>query len=62
MRVARLAIVLTVIGLVLCLALLVKVTWYTFIAFMVLAQPLLLLGVVTFVAAVAWQLRRRGTG
>lgn len=60
MRMARLAIVLTAIGLVLCLWLFTGVAWYNFAAFMMVAQPLLLLSLVIFVVAVAREMRRRG--
>jgi hypothetical protein len=59
-NVARTAIVLAFIGVLLCLWLLVKVTWYNFIAFMVVAQPLLILSVVIFVIAAVRGLRERG--
>ena len=59
MRSVRLAIVLTAIGLLLCLWLLVGVAWYNFAAFMVLAQPLLVVGLLLFVVAVAKETRRK---
>jgi uncharacterized protein (DUF486 family) len=59
-RTARLAIILTAIGLLLCLWLFVGVAWYNFAAFMMLAQPLLVLSLVIFVVAVAREIRRRG--
>jgi uncharacterized protein (DUF486 family) len=60
MRTARLAIILTAIGLLLCLWLFVGVAWYNFAAFMMLAQPLLVLSLLIFVVAVAREIRRRG--
>jgi uncharacterized protein (DUF486 family) len=59
-RTARLAIILTAIGLLLCLWLFVGVAWYNFAAFMMLAQPLLVLSLLIFVVAVAREIRRRG--
>jgi len=59
MRTVQTALVLAMIGVVLCLWLLVDVRWYSFIAFMVVAQPLLLLAVVLFAAAVVKRLRER---
>ena len=44
MRAIKIAMLLTAIGTALCLWLLMGVTWYNFLAFMLLAQPLLLLG------------------
>jgi hypothetical protein len=59
-RLVRLAIALAAVGLLLCVWLLVQVTWYNFVAFMVLAQPLLLAAVVVFVIVAARDLKRRG--
>ncbi len=56
----RAALVIAMIGVVLCLWLLVKVNWYNFVAFMLLAQPLLLVAVLMFLAAVVRELRQRG--
>jgi hypothetical protein len=53
------AIALAAVGLLLCLWLLAGVTWYNFMAFMLLAQPLLLLALVIFIAAVVGEMRRR---
>ncbi len=41
MKAIMVAIVLTAVGMVVCLWLLAGVTWYNFVAFMLLAQPLL---------------------
>jgi hypothetical protein len=60
MKTARIAIVLAFIGVLLCLWLLVTVTWYNFIAFMMIAQPLLVLAVLMFVVAAVRALRHRG--
>jgi hypothetical protein len=54
----RIAIVLAMIGVILCLWLLVEVNWYNFVAFMMVAQPLLLLAVLIFAASVVRELRR----
>jgi len=56
----RMAIVLAAIGLVLCIWLLVQVTWYNFVAFMLVAQPLLLAALLIFVVVAARDLKRRG--
>jgi hypothetical protein len=56
----RVGICIAVIGLVLCFWLLVQVTWYNFVAFMVLAQPLLLAALVIFVIVAGRDLKRRG--
>lgn len=60
MRTARLAIVLSAIGLILCLWLFLGVAWYNFATFMLLAQPLLVLGLLIFVVALSRELKRRG--
>ncbi len=60
MKTIRAAIVLAALGLVLCIWLLVRVTWYNFVTFMVLAQPLLLAAFLLFVIAAARELKRRG--
>ena len=60
MRLVRLAIALAAVGLLVCVWLLVQVTWYNFVAFMVLAQPLLLAALVVFVIVAARDLKRRG--
>lgn len=60
MKTVRTAIVLVAVGIVLCLWLLVRVSWYNFMAFMLLAQPLLLVAVLIFLGAVVRDLRRRG--
>ena len=60
MTLLRLAIVLAAIGIVLSIWLLVQVTWYTFVAFMVVAQPLLLAALLIFLVVAVRDLRRRG--
>ena len=57
----RVAIALAAAGLVLCLWLLAGVTWYTFMVFMLVAQPLMLVALVIFVIAVVREVRRRDT-
>jgi hypothetical protein len=59
MRAIKTAMVLTAIGIALCLWLLMGVTWYNFLAFMLLVQPLLLLGAVIYVGFVLRDLRRK---
>jgi hypothetical protein len=59
-KVARTAIVLAFIGVLLCLWLLVQVTWYSFIAFMLIAQPLLVLSVLIFAITAVRGLKRTG--
>ena len=59
MMAIKTAMVLTAIGVALCLWLLVGVTWYNFLAFMLLAQPLVLLGAVIYVGIVLRDLRRK---
>lgn len=56
----QLAIVLAAVGVLLCLWMLVGVTWYNFIAFMMVAQPLLFLAIVIFVGVVLRDMRRKG--
>jgi len=53
----RLAIVLAAIGTLLCLWLLIKVTWYNFALFMMVAQPLLVVAVLLFVGALIREIR-----
>jgi len=60
MKAVQTAIVLAAIGLILSLWLLVGVNWYNFSAFMLVAQPLLIVAVVIFVAAVVKVLRQQG--
>ena len=60
MRAIKIAMLLTAIGTALCLWLLLGVTWYNFLAFMLLAQPLLLLGAAVYVGSVLRDLRRKG--
>ena len=59
MRMLQAGIVLAMIGVLLCLWLLVRVDWYNFVAFMMVAQPLLLVAVLIFVGAVVRGLRQR---
>jgi hypothetical protein len=59
-RAIKIAMLLTAIGTALCLWLLVGVTWYNFLAFMLLAQPLVLLGALIYVGIVLRDLRRKG--
>ena len=61
MKTVRPAIVLTGLGLVVCLWLLAGVNWYSFSAFMLLGQPFLVLGLLIFfvvLARVVNELRR----
>ena len=58
MRMLQAGIVLAMIGVLLCLWLLVRVDWYNFVAFMMVAQPLLLVAVLIFVAAFVRGLRQ----
>ena len=60
MRTIKTAMLLTAIGIALCLWLLMGVTWYNFLAFMLLAQPLVLLGAAVYVGIVLRGLRRKG--
>ena len=60
MKTIMLAIVLTAVGLVACLWLLAGVTWYNFMVFMLVAQPLLLLGAVIFAVVAIRDRRRKG--
>ena len=60
MKAIRLAIGLALIGLVLCLWLLVRVDWYNFLAFMLLAQPLLLVAALIVAVTVLRELRQKG--
>jgi hypothetical protein len=60
MTAIKTAMLLTAIGVALCLWLLMGVTWYNFLAFMLLVQPLLLLGGVIYVGIVLRDLRRKG--
>jgi hypothetical protein len=54
------ALALAMIGVVLCLWLFTGVRWYNFMAFMLVAQPLLLLAVVIFAVAIVRELKRTG--
>ena len=58
-KLLRLAIVLAVAGIVLCLWLLAGVTWYNFFLFMVISQPLLLAAFVLFAIALLQELAQR---
>jgi len=60
MTAIKTAMLLTAIGVALCLWLLMGVTWYNILAFMLLVQPLLLLGAVIYVGIVLRDLRRKG--
>jgi hypothetical protein len=60
MTLLKLAIVLAVIGVLLCLWLLAGVTWYNFMAFMLIAQPMLLLAVLIFAVVLIKEIRRKG--
>jgi hypothetical protein len=60
MRAIKIAMLLTAIGTALCLWLLIGVTWYNFLAFMLLVQPLVLLGAVIYVSTLLRNLRRKG--
>lgn len=60
MRVLRLALMCTAIAVLICLALFVHAVWYTFVLFMLVAQPLLVLATVLFVWTVLRDLRRKG--
>jgi len=59
-RVLRLALMCTAIAVLICLALFVHAVWYTFVLFMLVAQPLLVLATVLFVWTVLRDLRRKG--
>ena len=59
MKAMKTAIALAAIGLVLCLWLLIRVNWYNFSAFMLVAQPLLVISVLIFGGAVVKALRRQ---
>jgi hypothetical protein len=60
MRAIKTAMLLTAIGTALCLWLLIRVSWYNFLAFMLLAQPLVLLGAAVYVGIAIRDLRRKG--
>ena len=59
MKAMKAAIALAAIGLVLCLWLLVRVNWYNFSTFMLVAQPLLIIAVLIFAGAVVKALKRQ---
>ena len=60
MSLLKTALLLAMIGVVLCLWLLVRVTWYTFVTFMLVAQPLLLVAILMFAIVIVRELRQRG--
>jgi len=60
MKALQTAIVFAAIGVVVCLWLLTGVRWYNFLAFMLVAQPLLLLAVIVFVVATLREVKRKG--
>lgn len=60
MRVLRLALMCTGVAVLICLALFVHAVWYTFVLFMLVAQPLLVLATVLFAWTVLRDLRRKG--
>ena len=59
MSALRVAITIALVGLLFCLWLLVAVNWYTFVAFMMLAQPLLVLAMLVFIGVMVRQIRQR---
>ena len=59
MSLLKTALLLAMIGVVLCLWLLVRVNWYTFVTFMLVAQPLLLVASVMFAIVIVRELRQR---
>ena len=59
MKTVRIALVLAMIGVVLSLWLLVEVKWYNFMAFMLVAQPLLLAAMLMFLVALVREARRQ---
>jgi hypothetical protein len=60
MKAMKAAMLFTAIGIALCLWLLTGVTWYNFLVFMFVVQPLVLVGAVIYVAIVLRDLRRKG--
>jgi hypothetical protein len=60
MKLIRTAIVLAALGVLLCLWLLVRVAWYNFVLFMLVAQPALVLAGMIFLFAAAKELREKG--
>jgi hypothetical protein len=60
MTLIRIGIALAAVGVLLCLWLLVKVAWYSFVLFMLVAQPALLLAGVIFLVVAAKELREKG--
>jgi len=60
MTAIRTAILLAALGAALCLWLLVSVSWYSFLAFMLVAQPLIVVAVLIFLGAVLKELRQKG--
>jgi hypothetical protein len=59
-RALRLALVCAGVAVLLCLWLFVHAVWYTFVLFMLVAQPLLLAAAVLFGWTVVRDLRRKG--
>ena len=60
MRALALALGLTAIAVLICLALFIHAIWYTFVMFMLVAQPLVVVAVVLFGWAVVRDLRQKG--
>ena len=60
MRALAVALGLTAIAIVICLGLFIHAVWYTFVMFMLVAQPLLLVAALLFGWAVVRDLRQKG--
>lgn len=60
MRALTLALGLTALAIVICLGLFIHAVWYTFVLFMLVAQPLLVVAAVLFGWAVVRDLRDKG--
>lgn len=60
MKALALALGLTAIAILICLALFIHAVWYTFVMFMLVAQPLLLVAAALFGWAVVRDLRKKG--
>ena len=58
MNLLKVAMLLSAVGTLLCLWLLVGVTWYNFLVFMLVAQPLLLIGAVCYAIIALRELRK----